>query len=264
MTRIKTVHKAERCKTKGCARQKQERGVASFFSVLLRSAIYVWLIAFVVSCGTETIPYLSPPSSISADPTFLEVSFRHPGKNDSDLFLGYEIYYKLYAPSQVPDAVTQDRNAVGQSPVRPDPSRLTSRGFTRLRLPRNQFSQDRPLAPIPRSATGDRVTVRFAPPSGDDTPGFQPFVFWPGETRSLRRNTPDDTGQYKLFFDETYQVSDQDVTSTVWNAGNSGAISIAFFALAFGRTPDLKFFYSEPVYLSVFELDAEDNSMNFD
>jgi|GEM_PF-5847815 len=63
--------------------------VKAFFTITLFLLIFT-------TCGLPSdVPYLEPIQVISS-PISSEIAFRHSTSNDREIFIGYELYYKLY------------------------------------------------------------------------------------------------------------------------------------------------------------------------
>src|SRR6056297_945438 len=87
------------------------------------------ILVFLQACGLESYPYLSPPGFFS--PVGNKFRFSSVTDNDTDVFVGYELYYKFY---QTP-ATTQldsDNFDIANGTNRQD-IRLKDAGYRRIR-----------------------------------------------------------------------------------------------------------------------------------
>lgn len=207
----------------------------------------VALLSCLSSCGLEHIPYVDEPvPGTTVQETF---TFSAPA-SVAGYFLGYELYYKLYAldnpaaDSEVALASVAALQAAGFH-------RLTKEGDTDARLP---------LVEAPSQAD-HRVAVTFFPYGGQpsftitDSSGA-PLI---AEPVLLRRGVqypigePGVTGVYQTFADFSADdtiLTDTDLPESVWSSMSSGSqVKLALYAVSYGEDELLAPLYSEPVYL---------------
>jgi hypothetical protein len=123
------------------------------------------LAMILVGCGIPQYDYIAAPTmgSITADPAVLH--FMHDTYNDTEIFLGYEIYYKFYDPlieaSQLASAVSADYSAVAAASPTSINNVLNARGYYRMD---GSTIELKPLLRIDAAEKGSpfEVTLSFA------------------------------------------------------------------------------------------------------
>lgn len=120
----------------------------------------------VASCGIPEYVFLAPP--VLRDVTSLPpvVTFAHDTVNDTDSFLGYELFYKFYDPAitDAPAALSADRTAIESAPPGSVTTTLASRGYRRVYT---SSVQSRPALQVAAAERDQPFTVTLAFP---DTP----------------------------------------------------------------------------------------------
>jgi hypothetical protein len=114
------------------------------------------LVPFLLAgCGIKSYPYLAAPENIS-EPLENEqlFSFINYTENNTNYFLGYEIYYKFYSADT---AVSKYESERDQLELTPTYEKLTSFGYTRMYNKIDVFS--RPLIPVSTELAGQAVSI---------------------------------------------------------------------------------------------------------
>lgn len=86
-------------------------------------------------CGIPQFVFFAAPELSTVTELPATIDFVHDVENDSDSFLGYELYYKFYDPDDVPAyeaAFASDRNAIEAASPGAVVSTLQSRSFFRI------------------------------------------------------------------------------------------------------------------------------------
>ncbi|TVQ22578.1 MAG: hypothetical protein EA382_11875 [Spirochaetaceae bacterium] len=83
-------------------------------------------------CGLPQFILLDPPTDFQVFALDASVTFFNNPENDPDSFLGYELYYKFYAPATVDTQFAADLSAIGGAAAGSMPGIVTQRGFRRV------------------------------------------------------------------------------------------------------------------------------------
>ncbi|MBP7496013.1 MAG: hypothetical protein KA771_10990 [Spirochaetales bacterium] len=208
----------------------------------------------------ETYIYIHPISTddVQSDQTIGYYQFRHNTENDIDEFLGYEIYYKLYAAGS--DTILQDRTALEDLTYIGTESSITSRGFVRLRF-KEVDDTNKPLLLI---SPGQRSTswvfkLDFSPLT-TQTPKEPPVFCWlkpDGVTTELPpiillRAAREEDLEEETFEPDQFLSTDPDVVSMNVKSvvENKEPLSVVFCVASFGRDVDGTYLYSTVVFLN--------------
>jgi hypothetical protein len=236
-----------------------------FNTVLLKRALPIFAAAtFILSCilsgcGLEAYVYIHPISTddVKSDKWIGYYQFRHNTENDLDEFLGYEIYYKLYAEGSA--TILEDRKALEDLTYIGTESSITNRGFVRLRF-KGKDDGKKPLLSI---SSGQRSTswvfkLDFSPLT--QTPQKPPVFRWlktDGVTEEedssiLLRAARKEDLEEETFEPDQFYSTDPDVTRmNVEEVVNERrTLSVVFCVAAFGRDVDGTFLYSTVVFLN--------------
>lgn len=236
-----------------------------FKAVLRKRALCIFMAAFFVlsgillGCGLETYVYIHPISTddVKSDQTIGYYQFRHNTENDIDEFLGYEIFYKLYAAGS--DTILQERTALEDLTYIGTESSITSKGFVRLRF-KEVDDTNKPLLFI---SPGQRSTswvfkLDFSPLT-TQTPKEPPVFLWlkpDGVTEEhsyiLLRAAREEDLEEETFEPDQFLSTDPDVISMNVQGvvEERGTLSVVFCVAAFGRDVDGTFLYSTVVFLN--------------
>ncbi len=196
-------------------------------------------------CGLPQFILLDPPTDFSVDESFASVTFLNNPENDPDSFLGYDIYYKFYAPAEVETQFAADRSAIGGAAAGSMPGVVTQRGFRRvLGAGQGTASPLIAIAPTDRGITFPiRVEIITSQPS-DGTVSWDPPTGPPVMLTLLR-----DLVTPKLFRSDAYVTAspgpDADIPAGDYSAGE---LPMALVVVAYGV--DFTTFqplYSQPV-----------------
>jgi hypothetical protein len=219
-----------------------------------------------IGCGLETYTYLYPinTDTVSSDTKVGYYKFTHNTDNDLDEFLGYEIFYKLYAPNS--SEILNDRSSLENTYLATESpltgSAGTGRNFSRLRLKKasdNSVIDNKPLLAI---SSGQRGTpwvfkLDFSPLL--KTPKEAPILIWyqPDGTTEVARFTLLRKSRIEAKAEETFlpdQFLDTDPDVTAMNVNpivqDRGNLAVVFVVAAFGRKLDTTTLYSNIVFLN--------------
>jgi hypothetical protein len=154
-------------------------------------------------CGIPQFPVLERPVLGAVTQLPALVPFAHDPRNNTDSFLGYELYYKFYDPDTAAAGGVQgefeaDRAAIENASPAGLPIAATSRRYHRV-FTEDQAGGDPPALRIASALRGTpfQVTVTF-PETSASIPDA--VARWGGETRILVRdqnllgNPPDPVG----------------------------------------------------------------------
>jgi hypothetical protein len=212
-------------------------------------------------CGIESITFVEGPLedeiTPAIPPSVAVISFRHNDStaNQSDDFLGYELYYKLYDDA-LTDPWIDDNNSILAEPVPTGVGRLNNRGYRRVI--RNEAPEAIPTILVTNKGLGYTIELDFF------DSGFEPnaTASWndgSSTTINLRRNSDPTAGVYKSFFDivvDSFVEDDEDVDEEIEDAaGSVDYIGVALYALGYGiEGGTFRQLYSEAVFLGYLEL----------
>jgi hypothetical protein len=202
-------------------------------------------------CGIESITFVEGPldDEIGSDLLGAVISFDHNDStaNQSDDFLGYELYYKLYANNTTDDPYVGDQNSILAEPVPTGIGRLTNRGYRRII--RGQQESAIPTILVTNKGLGYRIELDYLEVSGD-TNATASWDDGSSTTIELRRNTPGATsGSFKSFFGD-YEEEDEDADADIVAADGPQERGVAIYALGYGiEGGTFRQLYSEAVFL---------------
>ena len=103
-----------------------EGGAVRLFARLVAAALLV------SGCGIPQIVFLAPPTIDSVTSFPAQVTYAHDILNNTDSFLGYEFYYKFYAPDGAETQFSADSTAILAAGPQQVPGTLTNRGYRRV------------------------------------------------------------------------------------------------------------------------------------
>jgi len=205
------------------------------------------------SCGLYDIITLKPPEFVGFSDAEHYFKFRATGEYDSYYFRGFELYYKIYLTSE-----TTDSNLLSLS-------ELQSKGFKRIASDSDRINiVSKPLIPLDSDNHDDTFDITVDFNGLDEAIPVEPFAA--GETVTpvvsfsveLRRGIADDRiehpDEFKPF--SFFKEDDSDISSAIWTAiFGGGEVTIALYALSYGKRDLIIDVYSIAVYL--FEIDID-------
>lgn len=102
-----------------------------------RAAATLGLVILLSGCGIPQVVFLAPPILGSVTELPPTVTFEHDTANDTDSFLGYEVYYKFYDPDTsssdgVEGELASDRSTIQSAAPGNAVSILRDRGYRRI------------------------------------------------------------------------------------------------------------------------------------
>ena len=113
----------------------------------------------VAGCGIPQFVFLAPPvlGEVTALPPSL--TFSHSPDNDTDSFLGYELYYKLYDPNTAETAFAGDRSAIRSASAATVVTTLGARNYRRVHAPGSDL---KPVLRVTIAERGQAFTIALA------------------------------------------------------------------------------------------------------
>lgn len=258
-------------------RQASAGGVTVPGSVLVL-ALLVPLVFLPAACGIPRVGFVAPPREdveLQDPNSSPRIVFEHNAElNNTEDFLGYELYYKLYDNAADPEAYEDDRDVILQEPQILGDGRLRTQKYLPV-IPADLSSADGhvpPLITVPDAAKnlGFQVTLSFIPPPpGPTNPGDEAGAEWlggdtglPAETVRLARSVPEQgeagrapkgflLGDYAGDIDNDLSQIQRDVDELIGN----GDLYMALYAMGYG-IDGLEFqrLDSRPLFLGYFRL----------
>ncbi len=222
----------------------------------LSRGVLVFAVVCLSGCGLEVYPYLSKPVvSSPVSVTDQAFSFSNPGDNPTDIFEGYEIYYKFYLESNYLEKIQSDiyriDTAINAAVAQAD-SILTTNGFFRATA---YNSSDKPLIAVPDSmkTAPFSVTIDFLRTSVDQVE--YPVITYGSTTSTMYRAATTIThGDNKTFLPNDFLISDIDIKQIV-SSPYPSRLALCLYATAYGNYNLERTIYSDPVYLGVVWVD---------
>ena len=234
-------------------------GVQSDTRFVVRFAVLVVALVFVLSCGIPQFLYLEPPVFVSIDSVGATFVFSHvpgdPGNDES--FLGYEIYYRFYDPSTSETAATTDAAAIEAAAPGNVVVVLQGRGYRRI------YPEIESIKPLLKIASADKqdstldVTVTF-PTTQSDRSGTPASAVWKAYPPEVLLR---DQGFAESYGDETFfsvdidaepaaDPEDEDVPPLL--AGPPGQVHMGIVVIAYGIDYDgtIAEIYSDPLVIT--------------
>lgn len=243
------------------------------------AALLVFPVLLVLAaCGIPRVGFVAPPLEevdVQDPNSSPRIVFRHnAGLNNTEDFLGYELYYKLYDNGAAPEAYEEDRDRILQEPPVLGDGRLREEDYRPV-IPADLQSVDGhlpPLIPVPDAAKelSFEVTLSFIPPPpGPTDPTDEARAEWlgpdtglPARRVALARSVPDQgeaggppkgflLGEYVGDTDSDLNHVQRDLSEVIGN----GDLYMALYALGYG-IDGLEFqrLDSRPLFLGYFRL----------
>ncbi|HDQ13743.1 MAG TPA: hypothetical protein ENN41_02880 [Sediminispirochaeta sp.] len=194
-----------------------------------------------VSCGIPSYPYLWPPEKIPN-----EIGFTHDERNAADVFVGYEIYYRIYTDGVTEERILEDKEGFSSfSSVSGDNAHPFNYPYIRLAVfdDCKELGLDVPHIEVPEElrevnfkvvfteSTDQNISyldIRLSDPN-DDSP--------PSEYRGYRNtaNSEDIEDYTDGFSLSEFSIDDPDVSDVSDDfTNNNQGVQIAFFAVPYG------------------------------
>jgi hypothetical protein len=129
-----------------------------------RGGQFLWVVAVaatllgVAGCGIPQFVFIAPPvldDVVEIPPT---MTFHHDPANDTDAFLGYEVYYKFYLPATAAGHFTDDRAMILNASPGTVITTLAARQYRRVHV---LGSEAKPLIRITPQERGVEFTIRL-------------------------------------------------------------------------------------------------------
>ena len=257
-------------------------------SVILKAGGVLLLLSAVLlsSCGLPTYAYLYPPEAYTTrnDPDNQEndIIFWNAYNNNSSIFSGYEIYYKIYDPLNASASDTSyltDISAIEASTTTYT-TVLENKGFSRLFVSDtpdiNTYTHNeiRPTFHIDADLLEEefRIRLKFLQEQSSGTSFLAEtfnttltFTATPYIYRHVTNSSTTSTLN-KSFDLSDFDINDNDMPSSVDYNSYLQSVSdgdyylyITFYILSYGRDIDdiTKSVYSEPLYLGTLKFDCD-------
>ena len=246
-----------------------ERKIAAAFLILFISLLY--------SCGLPLYPYLYPPETAYTrdNPETApenDLFFRNAYENNTAIFSGYELYYKIYDPrSSSSTDYSADKTYIS-SIQNASYATLTGRGFRRLYFTDDynqtseQHSELLPSFKLDNSLIDQDFLIRLKMIQGEPAGSSFFASVWPPDSNvsfenlySYRWVYNESLNDYYIrYFDiGDFDINDKDLPSTINSTGDYD-IYITFYIMSFGRESDnpVKTIYSIPSYLGTLKFNC--------
>ena len=245
----------------------------------------VLLLCCITACGLPSYAYLYPPTDVrdrSTPGIEYDLIFRNAYENNSSIFSGYEIYYKIYDPldSEPSDSLyITDRDSIDAAAGAGGNILLQNKKFTRLYTTTSDnasfvHDSNEPAFPVEPALLGEDFNIRLfldqEQPAGDSfiAETYDSSVYF-SETPYLYRyvsNSSTNTTGKKFLDLNDFDINDSDMPDSVdtesyeqSNISDDYYLYISFYIMSYGKNPDdiTKSIYSEPVYLGTLKFDCK-------
>ena len=207
-------------------------------------------------CGIPSYPSLDAPGIVLQYPnpdSGLEFVFDIPIDNDSTIFEGFEVYYRLYSGTELADnLIERDRQAIINRVT------LEQRGYRRFYDTQTTSPLDvsRPLLELTSAQKNDAtldVILDFSTLISSTAPSTYPVAIIDEESIPLARNASSDpkTLTLKGFFPDALATTDADVPSSYvpGSTDSAGSLYVSVYVLSYGNDLPLDpNIYSQPAW----------------
>ncbi len=227
--------------------------------ILASICVSIFILMGSVGCGIPSYPYLYPPDAGTQEDEIL--SFEHDSDNDPSVFLGYEIYYRLYG--QDPNVFETDNDTVAEndmqyyftssylinSIITGTSSNAFNYGFRRVIIKPDDTTP--PQLEINTSQIDRTFAVEFnskGPPNYEITLSISyedEGSFYELFRSAVDPNAPSDIDnnykQFLLLSDEYDIENDSDIVDSInldQDSIDLGEVYVAFFAVPYGVDPE--------------------------
>ncbi len=253
--------------------------------------IFIFFIAFfsflIGSCGLPTYPYLYAPeiaeTRTNPENNDYDLIFNNASDNNTNIFSGYEVYYKIYDPldSATAGAATEyitDRNNI-TAITGANRNTLISKDFNRLffttTIDDTSFlhNESFPSFQITQSLLDEEFKIRLLMQQGLSAGQSFFAAVWGNsslsfpETQYFYRwvyNEFEHTSKRKFFNNDDFNIYDNDLPDSIDYSSLEESLTgdyylyITFYIFSYGRDPDdiTKSVYSSPVYLGTLKFDC--------
>lgn len=243
------------------------------------------LLMSLTACGLPSYAYLYPPTDVKSrlnpEGGEYDLIFKNAYENNTSIFMGYEIYYKIYDPldSDTSDTLyITDRDAINTTAGVGGNTLLENRKFTRLYTTTSNDSSfihnsNEPAFSIESVLLDEDFNIRLF--LDQEQPSGNSFIAETYESSVTFTDTPYlyryvvngslNTTSKKLFDINDFDINDSDMPDSIiidsfTQSSNSGGyyLYISFYILSYGKNPDdiAQSIYSIPVYLGTLKFDS--------
>lgn len=249
-------------------------------------SLFLFISLFLFSCGLPNLPYLSEPElyGTASDPDSEEMDliFWNADENNTSIFSGYEIYYKIYDPINASstdntatyneDYTTISASSTGSSAI------FENAGFSRLFFSDSydleSFTHNtiKPSFSLEDTLIDEHFMIRLKFIQDTDLPGdsfyaetYDTDLSFSDTPYFYRRvtNSSSTVSSNKAFDTGDFNIYDSDLPDSVelnYSSDTSGDyyLYISFYIMSYGRDSDdiLTSVYSIPLYLGTLKFDC--------
>ena len=225
-------------------------------------ALFTAIVFFLfTTCGIPTFTFLASPIRNIIDSA--ELTFQHNTNNTSELFKGYNIYYKLYNSMSSTNLCVSDKNIIDAEPPVIGEQRLTAQRFTKI-IVEDEVARTNPHITINNKSTAQSIMIRLGDSTApiNDSRRFSDITNAHSDvTYRIFRNITTGGGdtRYKGLdvSDDDYLTFDADINGIVDDIAetlSNRALYVAFYAIAFGVNEQFRYIYSEPEFIGYLSL----------
>ena len=227
--------------------------IHKIFSVKVLMLIIAVL--FFAGCGIKSYPYLSPPQDNSiAEPLEgdkLFKFFNYTG-NNTNYFLGYEIYYKFYSTDIDSSQYESETDIIE---LNPKEEKLISLGYKRLYNKIDVFSK--PLIPISVDLAEQAVSIEIDFRFLTDT--IYPTISYAENTIEAARyvqKTDDVQDTVYNFNNEAISSEYSDISSTIFTE-DTETLYLSLYVLSYGKYEVFNELFSDAAHLGKITVETE-------
>jgi len=208
-----------------------------------------------IGCGVKTYPFLSPPLDSSIfEPLANDKLFKFYNytNNNTNYFLGYEIYYKFYSLDKTVSKYESETELIELTPTH---DKLVSLGYTRIYNRDDVFSL--PLIPIDSVLAEEDIPIeidfRFL------TETIFPEIKYSESridiSRYVKKGNDIQNNLYN-FIPELIGPDYEDISSSIVNE-NTESLYLSLYVLSYGKYDVFKELYSKTAHLGKISLQTQ-------
>jgi hypothetical protein len=213
------------------------------------------MILMTAGCGVKSYPYLAAPEDSSIfeplENDKLFQFFNYTG-NNTNYFLGYEIYYKFYSSDTAVSTYGSELELIELTPTR---EKLVSFGYTRLYNKTDVYG--RPLIPFTEELAEQAIAVeidfRFL------TESLYPAISYAENTIEAARYVKDDDDVQDTIYNfhkDSVSSDYSDIPTSICSA-DTETLYLSLFVLSYGKYEVFNELYSKAASLGKITLQTE-------
>ncbi len=236
------------------------------------------------SCGLPSYPYLYPPKvaelRTNPDSGDYDLIFSNAYQNNTSLFSGYEVYYKIYDPFAPEDPDTtpvtyiSEREKIAASSSA-NHNTLISMGFNRLFFTTDYsetsftHNETRPSFKLEQNLLDKQFNIRLKLQQNLNEEDSYFAAVWNNNAYSFPKtyfyrwvkNEISNVYDRKFFGIDNFNINDSDMPESIDSSritGSESYVYISFYIFSFGRDASnlINTFYSIPEYLGTLKLNC--------